>query len=40
MVPGIRMDPTQWVFASIKAGLPSMLHGLRAKESADALINS
>ena len=40
VVPGIRMDPIQWVIASVKAGLPSMLHGLRAKESADALINS
>ena len=40
VVPGTRMDPIQWVIAIIEAGLPSMLHGLRAKESADALINS
>ena len=40
VVPGTRMDPIQRVIATIEAGLPSMLHGLRAKESADALINS
>ena len=38
--PAWTQIPIQWVIASIKVGLPSMLHGLRAKESADALINS
>ena len=40
MVPGTRMDPIQWVIESIKAGLPSILHGLRAKGNAAALIKS
>ena len=40
VVPGTRMDPIQWVIESIKARLPSILHGLRAKGNAVALIKS